>query len=81
VSQLSVLASPGTAYVFSGQIEVLDLCPGLLVVDPRTHETYDIHFESQKDATLLCRHPSPAQATRAGDITVNSQSACREVPG
>ena len=47
VSQLSVLASPGTTCVFSVQIEVLDLRRGLVVVvDSRTHKTYDIHFDT-----------------------------------
>jgi hypothetical protein len=41
-----VLASPGTTYVSSGPINVLDLQAGLLMVDLRTHKTYDIHFES-----------------------------------
>ncbi len=46
VSQLSVLASPGTLYAFSGQVEALDLRRGLLVVgDLRSNKTYDIHFD------------------------------------
>jgi hypothetical protein len=83
VSKLSVLASPGTTYVFSGQIEMLDLRRGLLVVlDPRTHKTYDIHFDTVEghltrdlkqgsNVTVLANFTGTRYESR--DITVNSQ--------
>lgn len=46
VQQISILATPGTAFVFSGRIEHLDLHRGLLVlVDPRDNKSYEVHFD------------------------------------
>jgi hypothetical protein len=46
VQRISILAMPGTAFVFSGQIAHLDLHRGLLVlVDPRDNKSYDIYFD------------------------------------
>ena len=82
VSQLSVLASPGTTYAFSGQVEELDLRRGLLVVaDPRTHKSYDIHFDPAakaltrdlkqgSDVTVLANYTGTRYESRG--ITVNS---------
>jgi hypothetical protein len=83
VSQLSVLASPGTTYVFSGQIEVLDLRRGLLVVvDPRTDKTYDIHFDTvaghltrdlKQGSNVTVQANFTGTRYESRDITVNSQ--------
>lgn len=45
--RISVLATPGSAFVFSGEISALDLHTGYLVlVDPRDGKTYRIFFKS-----------------------------------
>ncbi len=46
VTEISILASPGSAYTFSGQIEDLDLHRGLMVlIDSRDHKSYDLYFD------------------------------------
>ena len=45
VKELNILATPGHAFVFVGQVLHLDLHLGLLVVvDPRDQKTYEINF-------------------------------------
>lgn len=45
-SRIAVLATPGSAFVFSGQVVFLDLHTGLLaLVDPRDDKRYEISFE------------------------------------
>jgi hypothetical protein len=46
ISHISVLAIPGTEYVFVGRVVHLDLHKHLLViVDPRDNRSYDINFD------------------------------------
>jgi hypothetical protein len=46
-SQISVLAIPGSAFVFTGDISVLDLHAGTLVlVDSSDEQSYQISFDS-----------------------------------
>jgi hypothetical protein len=85
VQQISILATPGTAFVFSGRIEHLDLHRGLLVlVDPRDNKSYEVHFDPA--ARRLTRNLKQGDdvtvqanfdGTRyqSGDIAVNSVSA------
>ena len=48
VRQISILASPGTTFVFVGRIEHLDFGRGLLVlVDPRDNKNYDLYFDAR----------------------------------
>jgi hypothetical protein len=48
-SEVSILATPGTAFVFVGNIASLDLHSGLLVVvDPRDDKRYDVFFDSAR---------------------------------
>jgi len=48
-SQVSILATPGTAFVFAGNVASLDLHSGLLVVvDPRDDKRYDVFFDSAR---------------------------------
>jgi hypothetical protein len=43
--QISILATPGSTFVFSGNITALDMHSGLLVLtDPRDNSTYRLHF-------------------------------------
>ena len=45
VRQISILALPGTAFMFVGRLERLDLHRGLLVLmDPRDNKTYEVDF-------------------------------------
>jgi hypothetical protein len=44
--QISILAVPGTAFMFSGNITYLDMPAGqLALVDPRDGKSYQIHFD------------------------------------
>jgi uncharacterized protein DUF5666 len=44
--RISILASPGTAFVFSGRVAHADLRRGLFVlVDPRDNKSYEVHFD------------------------------------
>jgi hypothetical protein len=44
-SQIAILATPGSAFVFSGSLSSLDMHTGQLVlVDPRDNQSYQIHF-------------------------------------
>jgi len=46
INEISILASPGTVYAFSGQVADLDLQKGLLVLeDTSSHNTYDLFFD------------------------------------
>ena len=85
VRQISILASPGAAFIFSGRIEHLDLRRGLLVmVDPRDNKSYEVYFDPS--ARHLARDLKQGvdvtvQATFDGrryqsrEIAVNSVSA------
>jgi hypothetical protein len=47
--QVAILATPGTAFVFVGNVASLDLHSGLLVVvDPRDDKRYDVFFDSAR---------------------------------
>lgn len=49
VSQIAILATPGTAFVFVGSVVFLDLHSGLLaLVDPRDGRRYDVFFDSDR---------------------------------
>lgn len=44
-TEVAILATPGSSFVFSGDITALDISSGLLVVtDPRDNGTYRLHF-------------------------------------
>jgi hypothetical protein len=46
VRQISILASPGATFVFSGRVEHLDLHRGLLVlIDPRDGKSYEVYVD------------------------------------
>jgi hypothetical protein len=47
--RITVLAVPGSTFVFSGSISFLDVRSGLFdVVDPRDGKSYQIHFDSTR---------------------------------
>lgn len=44
-TEVAILATPGSSFVFSGNITALDISSGMLVVtDPRDNGTYRLHF-------------------------------------
>jgi hypothetical protein len=46
-SQIAVLATPGSVFVFNGNLSVLDMHSGILtLVDPRDETSYQISFDS-----------------------------------
>jgi hypothetical protein len=85
VSQIAILATPGTAFVFVGNVVFLDLHSGLLaLVDPRDDKRYDVFFDSARfvmsseihegaDVTLTADFDGSRYVARA--ITINSPSA------
>jgi hypothetical protein len=50
--EITILATPGTSFVLTGDVGFLDLRAGLLVlVDPRDKKNYEIHFDPALQAT------------------------------
>jgi hypothetical protein len=48
-SQIAILAAPGSAFIFSGDLSSLDMHSGFLVlVDQRDGKSYAIHFDSRQ---------------------------------
>jgi hypothetical protein len=57
-TQIAILATPGSAFVFNGNLSSLDMHSGLLVlVDPRDEKTYEIFFDSSRFPTSQNLHP------------------------
>lgn len=45
-THIDVLATPGSAFTFSGQISLLDFSSGrLVIIDPHDNQTYNFHFD------------------------------------
>jgi hypothetical protein len=66
VSQITILATPGTAFVFVGNVVSLDLHSGLLaLVDPRDGRRYDVFFDS-------ARFPMSREIHEGADITLTA---------
>jgi len=65
-SEVAILATPGTAFVFVGNVASLDLHSGLLVVvDPRDDKRYDVFFNS-------ARFPVSRELHEGADVTVTA---------
>ena len=65
-SQVAILATPGTAFVFVGNVASLDLHSGLLVViDPRDDKRYDVFFDA-------ARFPASRDLHEGADVTVTA---------
>jgi len=85
VRQISILASPGTVFVFTGRIDHIDLRRGLLVLtDPRDNKSYDVYFDPASRHLTRDLRPGVDVTVHAGfdgtryqsrEITVNSVSA------
>jgi hypothetical protein len=83
-SQIAILAIPGTAFVFAGNVAFLDLHSGLLVlVDTRGDKRYDVSFDPARlpmsheihegaDVTLTAVFDGSHFVARA--ITINTSS-------
>ncbi|MGA9980608.1 MAG: DUF5666 domain-containing protein [Candidatus Sulfotelmatobacter sp.] len=66
-SQVAILATPGTAFVFVGNVVSLDLHSGLLVVvDPRDDKRYDVFFDS-------ARFPISRDLHEGADVMVTAE--------
>jgi hypothetical protein len=84
VSQISILATPGTAFMFVGKVVFLDLHSGLLaLVDPRDDKRYEIFFDSARfpmsrdlheDADVAVTADFDGARYVATALTVNSAS-------
>ncbi len=56
-SQVAILATPGSTFVFSGNLSSLDMRTGLLVVvDPRDDKSYQIFFDPARLSTSQHLH-------------------------
>ena len=65
-SQISILAAPGSAFVFSGEVSLIDLHAGRLVlVDPRDEQRYRISLDPS-------RFPSSRDLHPGSHVTVNA---------
>jgi uncharacterized protein DUF5666 len=65
-SEVAILATPGTAFVFVGNVASLDLHSGLLVVvDPRDDKRYDVFFDS-------ARFPVSRELHEGADVMVTA---------
>jgi hypothetical protein len=65
-SQIAILATPGSTFVFVGNVAFLDLHSGLLVlVDPRDDKRYDISFDS-------ARFPMSRDIHEGADVTMTA---------
>ncbi len=66
VSQITILATPGTAFVFVGNVVFLDLHSGLLaLVDPRDERRYEVFFDS-------ARFPMSREIHEGADVTLTA---------
>ena len=56
-SQIAILASPGSAFVFGGNLSSLDMHSGSLVlVDPRDEKSYEVFFDAARLPTSHTLH-------------------------
>ena len=65
-SQIAILATPGSTFIFVGNVTFLDLHSGLLVlVDPRDDKRYDVFFDS-------ARFPMSRDLHEGADVTLTA---------
>jgi hypothetical protein len=82
ISQISILASPGATFFFSGQVTFLDLHRGLVVVvDPRDNKSYEVYVDAndrelarkiQEGADVMIEARFNGTHYEARNVTVNS---------
>jgi hypothetical protein len=83
-SQIAILAVPGTAFVFAGNVVFLDLHAGrLALVDPRDDKRYEVFFDSARSPVSRELHEGTEVTVTAvfdgahygaSSITINSPS-------
>jgi hypothetical protein len=88
VREVSILASPGAHFVFSGSVAHLDLHRGLLVIeDPRDNKSYEVHLDStnrkltrniQEGADVSVEASFDGSRYEARSVTVNAASSNQE---
>jgi cold shock CspA family protein len=68
-TEVDILAAPGSAFVFSGQLSFLDSHSGRLVIaDPRDNQSYEVFFHpSQFPASRQLREGSYVRVTATFD--------------
>jgi hypothetical protein len=65
-SQIAILAIPGAAFVFAGNVVSLDMHSGLLVlVDPRDEKRYEVFFDS-------AHFPMSREVHEGADVTLTA---------
>ncbi len=84
VSQVSILASPGAMFSFSGRVSFLDLHRGLVViVDPRDNRNYEVYVDAndrdlagkiQEGSDIMIEARFNGTHYEARSITVNSEA-------
>ena len=84
VSQVSILASPGAMFSFSGRVSFLDLHRGLVViVDPRDNRNYEVYVDAndrelaskiQEGADIMIEARFNGTHYEARSITLNSEA-------
>ena len=82
VSQVSILAAPGSTFFFSGQVTFLDLHRGLVViVDPRDNKSYEVYVDTnnrelarkiQEGADVMVEARFNGTHYEARNVTLNS---------
>jgi hypothetical protein len=64
--EIKVMAVPGAAFQFNGNISFLDMHTGTMVlVDPRDGKSYQIHFDSARLPTSETLHPQASVSVTA----------------
>jgi hypothetical protein len=83
IRQISIIAAPGTSFVFAGRVEHLDLRRGLLVIsDPRDNKSYELYFDQahrlppglRQGANVTVQASFDGKRYQSRDITVNALS-------
>jgi hypothetical protein len=74
--QVLVLATPGSAFTFTGRITFLDVHAGLLtLVDPRDKKSYEVSFDPDRVSAVALREGAEVTVTAAFDGTCYLASA------
>lgn len=77
-TRITVLATPGRAYIFSGRVTFLDTRAGkMAIVDPRDQKSYDISFDPRSSVIGNVREGNDVIVTAVFDGTHYSANAIR----
>jgi cold shock CspA family protein len=65
-SQIAVMATPGSEFVFSGNLTSLDMHSGIMVLsNPNDGKTYQVHFDAGRFPVSSTLHPGDAVSVNA----------------